>query len=65
MTDTATTAHEAFALSEPHRQIRGEARQLAERFAARHREVRNSGTSESELHPELGGRSRSEAGRDC
>jgi alkylation response protein AidB-like acyl-CoA dehydrogenase len=42
-----------FTLPPQHLQVQAEARELAARFAARHREVRLSGIEKGELHPEL------------
>ncbi len=53
MTPTSTDAREPFTLPEHHLRVRAEAEELAERFAARHREVRLSSLEHGELHPEL------------
>jgi acyl-CoA dehydrogenase len=53
MSTATTEARDLFVLPEPHLQIQLEARELAERFAPLHREVRLSSLEHSELHPEL------------
>lgn len=53
MSATAADAIEPFTLPREHLQVQAEARELAERFAERHREVRLSGVEKGELHPEL------------
>jgi alkylation response protein AidB-like acyl-CoA dehydrogenase len=53
MNTTTTEAAEAFALPAEHLRVRAEAREVAERFAESHREVRLSGIENSEMHPEL------------
>jgi alkylation response protein AidB-like acyl-CoA dehydrogenase len=53
MTTTPTDTIEPFTLPPTHLKVQAEARELAERFAPRHREVRLSGIENGELHPEL------------
>jgi alkylation response protein AidB-like acyl-CoA dehydrogenase len=53
MSTTTSRENEPFALSDAHRAIRAEAQELAARFAPQHRDVRLSGTTRGELHPEL------------
>jgi acyl-CoA dehydrogenase len=53
MSTTTTDAAQPFTLPPQHLQVQAEAKELAERFAPRHREVRLSGIEEGELHPEL------------
>jgi acyl-CoA dehydrogenase len=53
MSTTAADAIEPFTLPPEHLRVQAEAKELAERFAARHREVRLSGIEKSELHPNL------------
>jgi alkylation response protein AidB-like acyl-CoA dehydrogenase len=53
MSTTTADATQPFTLPPQHLQVRAEAQELAERFAARHREVRLSGVEKGELHPEL------------
>jgi acyl-CoA dehydrogenase len=48
-------AAELFSLPDAHEQIRSQARELAARFAARHREIRLSVLERGELHRELWG----------
>jgi alkylation response protein AidB-like acyl-CoA dehydrogenase len=53
MSTTTTDLAEAFGLPAEHLQLRAEARDLAELFGPRHREVRLSSSENGELHPEL------------
>jgi alkylation response protein AidB-like acyl-CoA dehydrogenase len=53
MSTTAADATQPFTLPPQHLQAQTEARELAERFTSRHREVRLSGVERGELHPEL------------
>ena len=53
MSTATTEAGEPFTLPSRHLELREQARQVAERFAPRHREVRLSGLEKSELHPAL------------
>jgi acyl-CoA dehydrogenase len=53
MSTSTTDARDAFTLPHQHLAVQAGAREVAERFADRHREVRLSGVERGELHPDL------------
>jgi alkylation response protein AidB-like acyl-CoA dehydrogenase len=53
MSSSTVDAGEPFTLPARHLQLQAESKELAQRFARRHREVRLSGIERGELHPEL------------